>query len=87
MEPKFTPDEVKKLKESRERVSRKPKKVGICDECGGNIVQKVLSLFRGQFSYGSPECTECGSSYPGAENATKVGAAEFTKRMRIPFTV
>ena len=82
--PELTPEAIEKI---LEKVNRKPKKPGVCDECGGNIVQRVISLYRGNFSYWVPECNDCGISYMGVESAPKVGVEEFIERMRTPCTI
>jgi len=87
LELKLTSAEVKNLKKRIEEIFRKPKKTGICDECGGNIVQQVISLYRGQFSYWFPTCENCGTSYMGVESAPKVGVEEFKERLRTPCTI
>jgi len=84
MEPKITPEAIEEI---LKKVFRKPIKAGVCDECGGNIVQQVISLYRGQFSYWWPTCESCGISYMGVKSAPKVGTEEFIKNMNTPCTI
>ena len=87
MESKLTPDQSKRFEERLEKAYRKPKKAGICDECSGDIVQKVVSLFREQYSFDRPACRDCGAPYCGVKNAPKVGVEEFQKLMQTPMTI
>ena len=87
MESKFTPDQSKIFEERPEKIYRKPKKAGVCDECGGAIVRRVVSLFRGQYSFDQPACKDCRTSYWGEKNAPKVGVEEFQNRMQTSFTI
>ena len=52
--------------------------------CGGRIVQKVASLFRGRFSFWPPECEKCGRGYRKAKNVPKVGVQEFIRSLHTP---
>ena len=87
MESKLTPDQSKRFEERLEKAYRKPKKAGVCDECSGDIVQKVVSLFCGQYFFNRPACKDCRTPYWGVKNAPKVGVEEFEKAMQTPFTI
>lgn len=73
-------------KEKPHRVNGIEKNPGVCDECNGSIVKKLL----GKSSYGEcytyPFCEDCKKVYPGSSSAKKVGHQEFEDRLSQPFT-
>lgn len=56
----------------------------ICHGCGGHVVKKVSSFFRGMIHYSLPKCELCGLVYLYAENAPCVGGEEFIRKLREP---
>lgn len=59
----------------------------LCKRCNGDVIKKVSALFRGAFTYGTPECVNCGRIYIYAENVRPVGEEAFQKLLNQPTTI
>lgn len=75
------------IKEAFSKVARKPKVRCVCDDCGGRVVRRVSSLFRGQYHFSLPECESCKATYWGCDqfDSIPLGIEEFEQMMRQPF--
>lgn len=60
---------------------------GICDICGGRIVQEVRGYLHGTFHFDIPTCENCKKVYSGETDTPKVGIAEFQDICSRPFTL
>lgn len=58
-----------------------------CHDCSGEVVKKVIGLFRGKLQYSLPVCRKCDRPYFYAQDVRTVGEQEFLVCLNKPFTI